>query len=151
MDLEELLNDSDDGLVMLNLFLWVICCIAFSIGTFLLIISTSQKIRNNLKEIGILLSLGLSRSQLETAFLYESLTVIISSSLIGVFIGIMVATTLTIQFLMFAQFPFSFQGPWVELGVTFCLNIVMCYLVNRRLMRRIRTKSITCILSESVY
>ena len=40
-DLEEVLADTQDGLALLELFLWVISCIAFCIGMFLLVISTS--------------------------------------------------------------------------------------------------------------
>lgn len=81
---------------LLNLFVLGIAVITMGISFFLLLVSCKTNIAENSWELGVLRALGLDKGQLTRVYLYESLVSILASSLLGSFIGICSALTLTL-------------------------------------------------------
>lgn len=81
--------------MLLQLLVVVVGLIALILAFFLLLISTSQNIKENIWELGVLRAVGLTQSQSKRIFMYEAFTVILSSLLLGIVIGLLIAISLT--------------------------------------------------------
>ncbi len=57
--------------------------------------------------------------------MYEALALILGSGLIGTLVGIFIAVTLTLQFLMFLELPFTFVFPWNMFIITFVAGLIV--------------------------
>lgn len=100
------------------------------LGSLVLIVSRNtgsyiSNIKENSWEFGILRSIGLNKTQITKVYIYEAFSLIISSSIIGSFIGIIVAATMTIQILMFLEINFIFLFPTIMFCTVFCLGILI--------------------------
>ncbi|KAK8803701.1 hypothetical protein WA158_001395 [Blastocystis sp. Blastoise] len=104
------IEDIDLGL---NLFSVFICILDGILFLFALLIVYTSTITENSKEMGILRSLGVNQSQLYVLYLYDGLSVVVSSYLLGICIGIISAVILTIQTELFTETPFIFVFPTV--------------------------------------
>jgi len=94
-------------------FIIVLGIIAFIISFFMLIVSTTSNINENMWEFGVLRAIGLRKAQLTRIYLYEALAVFISSSLLGLLVGFILATTLSLQFNLFLELPFTIEFPYL--------------------------------------
>ncbi len=54
-------------------------------------ISTSQNIKENMWEFGVLRSLGLRKTEVERVYLYEAISVTFSSIVLGIIVGLIMA------------------------------------------------------------
>ncbi len=57
-------------------------------------------------------SIGITKSQSVRIYLYEAATIILSSIIIGTFIGVVVSISLILQFDVFLELPFVFNFPF---------------------------------------
>jgi ABC-type antimicrobial peptide transport system permease subunit len=103
---DDLLKAAEEASDVLNLFFIIIGLIALILSFFLIWMSFYSNIRENICEYGILRAIGLSKAQSLRVYLYEATVLIFSSIIIGTFIGIVVSTTLVLQFDLFSEFPF---------------------------------------------
>lgn len=101
--------------------------IALILAFFLLLISTTSNIKENVWELGVLRAMGLTQFQSTRVFMYEAFAVIFSSLLLGIFVGLIVSITLTAQFYLFIELPFKLSVSFRHL-LTFVLvpNSVIC-------------------------
>merc|ERR1712130_682395 len=63
------------------------------------------------KEIGILRSMGLTKFEINKIYIYESLVIILSSSLLGFCVGYVVSFVIVQQQVLFSQFPIQLIVP----------------------------------------
>jgi len=103
---DDLLKAAEEASDVLNLFFIIIGLIALILSFFLIWMSFYSNIRENICEYGIMRAIGLSKAQSLRVYLYEATVLIFSSIIIGTFIGIVVSTTLVLQFDLFSEFPF---------------------------------------------
>ena len=101
-----LLEAAEESSKILEIFFIVIGLIALILSFFLIWMSFYSNIRENICEFGILRAIGLSKGQSLRVYLYEATVIIFSSIIVGTFIGIVVSTTLVLQFNLFSEFPF---------------------------------------------
>ena len=59
----------------------------------------------------VLRSLGLKKAHIVTVYVIESLAILLSAFCLGLCIGTVVASTLTLQFNLFTEMPFGLQFP----------------------------------------
>jgi ABC-type antimicrobial peptide transport system permease subunit len=78
-----------------TLLIGVIGLISLVITFFLLLIATTQNIKENVWEYGVLRSVGLNMNEGHRIFMYEAFLVILSAGVLGVFIGVLVASLVT--------------------------------------------------------
>jgi ABC-type antimicrobial peptide transport system permease subunit len=103
---DDLLEAAQQASDVLEIFFIVIGMIALILSFFLIWMSFYSNIRENICEYGILRAIGLSKSQSLRVYLYEATVLIFSSIFVGTLIGLIVSTTLVMQFNLFSEFPF---------------------------------------------
>ena len=101
-----LLEAAKESSRILEFFFIIIGLIALILSFFLIWMSFYSNIRENICEYGILRAIGLSKEQSLRVYLYEATVLIFSSIIVGTFIGLLVSTTLVLQFNLFSEFPF---------------------------------------------
>lgn len=94
---------------------------ALVVSSFALVSSTVTNIHEQLKEIAILRALGLSRFKLVRVYVYESLFLVLASTLLGALVGAAVSYTLVLQRVLFTHFPIPFDFPWAMVLLTIVL------------------------------
>ena len=77
-----------------------------TITFFLLLVSTRQNVRQNIWEYGVLRSMGVTREQGKRIYMYEAFVVVSTAAILGILVGIIIASTLTAQLCLFAETPF---------------------------------------------
>jgi len=78
-DIKEFEKSVESTLSLLQIFIIIVGFIAFSLSFFLLIISTTSNIKENMWEFGVLRAIGLRKAQIMRVYLYESLAVTFSA------------------------------------------------------------------------
>ena len=66
-----------------------------TITFFLLLVSTRQNVRQNIWEYGVLRSIGVTMEQGKRIYMYEAFVVVSTSAILGILVGIFVASTMT--------------------------------------------------------
>jgi ABC-type antimicrobial peptide transport system permease subunit len=69
--LKEAMSTVQNSLMLFNIFIGVVGVIALTLSFFLLLVSTTQNIKENLWEYGCLRAMGFSEAQGMRAFMYE--------------------------------------------------------------------------------
>ena len=103
----------------------VLGIIALILSFFLIWISFYNNIRENIAEYGIMRSIGITKAQSIRIFLYEAATIILSSIIIGTFIGIVISTSLILQFDTFSELPFVFNFPFTLYFILVIFGLLM--------------------------
>ena len=104
----QVLHDSvASNLGMFQIFVGIVGFIALTLSFFLLLISTTANIKENLWEFGVLRAIGLTKDQARRVFMYEAFAVIFGALLLGIVVGLTIAITLTAQFYLFIELPFK--------------------------------------------
>jgi ABC-type antimicrobial peptide transport system permease subunit len=83
-------------LFFIDLFSLIVAGISIILSFFLILVSFVSNIKENSWEFGVLRAIGLNKSQITRVYMIESCALVLSSGLIGTFIGIVVAVTLTL-------------------------------------------------------
>lgn len=97
---------------------------AMTISFFALVSSTYVTVLEQLREIGILRAVGISRWRLLRCYMYEALLVVLSSVLLGLVIGIAMGWTMSAQRVLFSQLPIPFSVPWSLFALMCALSVV---------------------------
>ena len=83
-------------------------------------------------EFAVLRSIGVTANQVISLYVYEALSIVLASVILGTIVGLAVAILMTVQFNMFTQLPFSFSFPFILffpiLGMSVVIAIVGSYL-----------------------
>lgn len=127
IDKKMALEQISSSLYIFQIFNNIVGVIALILAYFLLKISTTQNVRENIWEYGALRAMGLSKMQGIRAFLYEQYSVIISSLIIGSFVGLIIATVVTAQFFLFMEFPLVVELPVVLICVMFAMAFLTTF------------------------
>jgi len=77
----------------------------------ILTLTVTSFIRENVWEYGVLRSLGITQKQIFRICIYEMMSVVISSTLSGLFVGGITSVSFVAQLSLFAEMPFSFSFP----------------------------------------
>lgn len=85
----------DEAINVFNIMVLVVGAISFILAFFLLLVSTTTNIRENMWEYGCLRSMGLTKSEGMRCFMYEQYTLILSSLLLGTFVGLLLSSMVT--------------------------------------------------------
>jgi len=101
--------------------------VAMVISFFSLMSSMFTNIYEQTKEIGILRAIGIPKNWMIKIYIYESFILVLSSSLLGVFIGTVVGWTMILQRVLFTQLPIPFEFPWILLIVIFICSLVFSF------------------------
>jgi len=111
LDLQDAMSAVNTSLTLFQVFVALIGVIALTLAFFLLLVSTTQNVRENIWEYGCLRAMGFTKAQGMRSFLYEQYAVIISSLFLGSLVGLIVASIVTAQFFLFLEFKFALDFP----------------------------------------
>lgn len=111
LDLSVAMQAIATSLTLFQIFVGVVGFIALTLAFFLLRVSTTQNVRDNVWEYGCLRAMGCTQKQGLRSFMYEQYSVIISSLFLGSLVGLVVASVVTAQFFLFLEFKFALDFP----------------------------------------
>ena len=118
--------------VIFQVFVAVIAVIALTIAFFLLMTSTTQNIQEAIWEYGVLRSMGLTQLEGRRIFMYEAFMVVVTASILGFTVGLVVTSMVTAQFYLFIEQPMDIEWPvWILSGmllVALCTTFVAVYI-----------------------
>jgi len=78
--------------------------------------------------------------------MFESLSLIISAAMLGSFIGLLVSYTMTAQFLIFTELPFTFSFPTLVFTSVLAMCITTAILASYYSTEEIKKKPIANVL-----
>lgn len=128
LDKHAALSTVQDSLVLFELFVVLVGTIALLLAFFLLLISTTQNIRQSVWEYGCLRAIGLTQQQGLRLYLYEQYAVTVSSLVLGFFVGYLLATVVGAQFAIFIELPYEVLLPKGLLSAMVIMALVTTYL-----------------------
>ena len=112
IQLDDVIEISTDVKEVMGYIFLVLGIIALILSFFLIWTSFYSNIRENIAEYGIMRSIGITKAQSVRIYLYEAATIILCSIIIGTFIGIVISSSLILQFDVFLELPFIFNFPF---------------------------------------
>mmetsp|Transcript_844 Transcript_844/g.2906 ORF Transcript_844/g.2906 Transcript_844/m.2906 type:complete len:1061 (-) Transcript_844:73-3255(-) len=127
-------NDVEDSLsplriasTVMDFFFIFTTIVAMILCFFSLISSMVTNVHDQAKEIGILRAIGVQKFAVTRVYIYEAFVLVISASIMGVFIGLAVSYTMTLQQILFTQLPIAFIFPWEIILIVFVLALVCSF------------------------
>jgi ABC-type lipoprotein release transport system permease subunit len=144
------LRSLDAAGAIINVLIALIGAIALSLTFFLLLVATTQNIKDNVWEYGVLRSMGVTKNEGNRLFMYEAFLVIVSSALIGLAIGTSVACLVTAQFYMFLELPFALQFPWGLIAAFIGLALITTYFAVAVPVNSVNSRNIASVLKSGV-
>lgn len=105
--------------------------IALILSFFLIWTSFYNNIRENIAEYGIMRSIGVTKAQSIRIYLYEAFIIIAASVIIGTTIGVLISSSIILQFDIFFELPFIFHFPYklytILVTLSLCLGLLGSY------------------------
>lgn len=123
LDVRTSLAGIQDSLDLFSIFVMVVGAIALILAFFLLLISTTSNIRENVWEYGCLRAMGFTQAQGMRVFMYEQYSVVLAALILGSLVGIILASVVTAQLFLFMELPFKLDFPVSLLAGMACMSI----------------------------
>ncbi|CAG9582077.1 conserved hypothetical protein [Leishmania major strain Friedlin] len=108
----------------LNFFFIVAEIMILVICFFSLMSSMTTNVLDSSKEIGVLLCLGMSHFQVYRVYVWEAFVLVVSSGVMGLIVGLVVAYTMQLQNILFTQLPLPFPFPYIQLAILVVIGLV---------------------------
>jgi ABC-type antimicrobial peptide transport system permease subunit len=121
------MNDMQTAGTILTFFFQFTELIALVVCFFALMSSTATNVFEQAKEIGILRAMGMAKWPIQRAFMWETLTVILTACVMGLVVGTFVAYTMLLQQGLFTQLPLPFAFPTYNVVVMVVLSLIFCF------------------------
>ncbi|EGR28776.1 permease family protein, putative [Ichthyophthirius multifiliis] len=145
-DVPQIVESIEQTLFFIDLFSLVVAGISIILSFFLILVSFVSNIKENSWEFGVLRAIGLNKRQITRVYMIESCVLVLSSGFIGTVIGITVAVTLTLQFLMFTELPFVFVFPYKMFFTTFLSGFLIAVFGSYFALTEFKDKPISTIV-----
>ena len=107
-----------DILNAINMFL---CCFALSANM-------SANLYEKTKEIGVLRSIGFTKTRVKLLYFYEAVVFVFSSCFLGLMIGVAVGYIMTLQQVFILDGKFTFFFPWEQFLVIPAISMGCAFL-----------------------
>ncbi|KAF2070045.1 hypothetical protein CYY_008641 [Polysphondylium violaceum] len=133
---------SRESVTMVNYFFAIITVLCMSISYFSLSSSMYININEQVKEIGVLRSMGISKFWIIRIYVIESIVLIFSSSIMGLVIGTFLGWAMIEQRKLITQLPLPLEFPWNLLLLVFALSIILGTISSFNPARRLLKNSI---------
>lgn len=112
LNTQDMLDSTQIAVRLLDVFFYIVSVISVVLCFLVLWLSFTANVNENAWEFGVLRAIGLTSATVIRMYVYEALCLILSSVFIGSTIGMAVSVTLTMQFNVFTELPFSFDFPY---------------------------------------
>jgi len=107
--------DSVNG--FLDIIFSVIIILFMLLFAFSLISSMTANVLEQVKELAVLRSIGMTKGRAAILYMYEAFVLVLTSGIIGTIIGTLVGFTLCLQRSLYTDLPVTFTMPWIHLVV----------------------------------
>ncbi|AIN97668.1 hypothetical protein LPMP_201740 [Leishmania panamensis] len=109
---------------LLNLFFIITQIMIMLICFFSLMSSMTSNVFDSSKEVGVLLCLGMSHFQVYRVYIWEAFVLVVSSGILGLIVGLIVAYTMQLQNVLFTELPLPFPFPYIQLCILVGMGFV---------------------------
>jgi len=113
---------------LIILFFDLVAIIGLIFSFFVLWLSFTANVRENSWEYGVLRAVGLTSSTVSRLYIYEALSLVLSTIVLGTTLGITTAIILTLQTLLFSELPFEFNFPTELFVMVMLLSLLVAVL-----------------------
>jgi ABC-type lipoprotein release transport system permease subunit len=129
-DAISLKNTTERSLKYLSILNVIIAALTCIISFFMLLISLMKKIKDNIWELGVLRSIGLSVNQVKIIYWIETFAVILSSLILGTAVGLLISYIGSIFYFIFFEVNLGIGFPWLEFIVLLVFMLATTYLTG---------------------
>jgi len=131
---------------LIILFFDLVAIIGLIFSFFVLWLSFTANVRENSWEYGVLRAVGLTSTTVSRLYIYEALSLVLSTIVLGTALGIFTAVVLTLQILLFSELPFYFNFPTELFVMVVILSLVVAVLGSYLPANEFRKKEIAIAL-----
>ena len=142
-DFEKSINKSEQ---IINIIFIIVTIIVMFLCFFSLVSSMSANILEQCKEISVLRSIGLTKKQMTSLYIYEAFVLVFASSFTGLCIGTIVGFTMSIQRALFTQLPIQFTFPLSSFLIILVVSVAVAVFSTLLPSWRIMKKEISVIM-----
>ena len=139
IDMHALGNQTRNSVSLVNVFFLILGTIGLLLSFFILWLSFLSSIRNASWELGVLRSIGLSKTEVAMIYIYEALALVASCIVLGTAIGLMTAFMIISQFNLFLMMPLNLGFPYemyfAIVGLSIAVALIGSYMPMRRYMK----------------
>lgn len=126
-DYREIQSKMDQSLQTMLIFLYMITGLLFLMSFFQLLLSIEGNIKENQWQVGVLRSIGLTKSDVKSVVLTEATANILTAELIGFFIGyIVMVSSMSLMNTIF-ELPINFDIDWLTLILLMSISVMTVY------------------------
>ena len=136
VDSQEVLETTDRALKYLQILNIMIAALTCIISFFMLLISLIKKIKDNIWELGVLRSIGLTTSQIYWIYSIETGSVIFSSLLLGTGVGLLISWISSYFYFIFFEVDLGLGFPVTEFTILVCFLLITTVLTSYVGMKR---------------
>ena len=115
--------NQDERRKVIGFFNMICCSICFLLGTFQLTQTVSANIKDSMWELGVLRSMGCTRTQITRVMVYEMCSNTMSALTLGYFSGISVSILTIAQFHIIVELPLSIDLPTKSILGVGCFTV----------------------------
>jgi len=109
IDVVTLAETATTTMQAMEIFFIVVGLVALVLAFFLLWSSFNSNVRENSWEYGVLRAVGIPAGQCTRIYIYEALAISFTAALLGTAVGLLIATTVTLQMNLFTELPFRLE------------------------------------------
>jgi len=124
----------------------IIGVIGLTLAFFLLLISATQNVKENVWEYGCLRAMGYTKAQGMRTFMYEQYSTVIAALILGSLVGVILSSVVTAQFFLFLERPFTFDAPMYLLYIMTVLSMLTTGYAVFVPVREVNNKRIATVL-----
>jgi len=145
---KDILKSTDTAVLILNVFFDVVSMIIILLCFFLLFVSFTTNVNENAWEFGVLRAIGMTAFQVIRVYIYESMSIVVASVIIGFLIGDLVSVTLTLQSCLWSELPFTFEFPTILFSGVVVMSVIVSILGSYLPSRVLQQKKIASALKN---
>lgn len=134
-DYRDYKDSIDSSKSLINIIFTAVSSITMALCFFSLISSMTANILEQTKEISVLRAIGLTQWQMIRLYIYEAFTLVFSSSIMGMFLGILVGYTMILQRTLFTNLPIPFEFPTM-IFIAILMASIACAVISTFLPAR---------------
>ena len=128
---------------------YIIGAISLTIAFFLLLISTTQNVKDAIWEYGVLRACGVTMEEGQRIQMYEAYIVVISAAILGTTVGFVTAVTIGVQFYMFIELPLEVEFPYYLMTGLIVIALITTWFAVTIPMNRVNERQIASVLKAS--
>ena len=121
-------QNKTDSEKLLSLIFDVIILITMFLCFFALSTNMTANLYEQSKEIGVLRSIGLTKTRIKLLYFYEAFVLVFASCLLGILVGCVMGYSVCLQQNLLAQMTLTFNFPWTQLLIIVGCSILCAFL-----------------------